>query len=86
MLAIEPFACRTQDHTVAERYSLARCSSIVDHPIVGPVLSTVDAADNTAGMFGLQVQAIDTDSKDCYNTQSKIELHGSVMSKDARTI
>ena len=48
-----------KDHTIADRYILARWSSIIDYTVVGEELSTMDPVDNTAGMFGLQVQAID---------------------------
>ena len=52
-----------EDYTIANRYILARWSSIVDHTVVGQELSTMDAVDNTTGMFGLQVQAIDATGK-----------------------
>lgn len=70
--------CCGCDHTIAERHSLARWSSIVYHTIVGVELSTMDAVDNAAGMFGLQIQAIDTACKQRCCTEGKVELHDSV--------
>lgn len=64
-----------EDHTIANRYILARWSSIVDHTVVGQELSPMDAVDNTTGMFGFQIQAIDATGKQCCRSECEVELH-----------
>lgn len=64
------------NHTIAQRNSLTRGSSIVDDTVIVARLSSMDTAENTAGMLSLQVLAMDTASKQCCCSQSKIKLHG----------
>ena len=70
-----PMEYCAKDHTIADRYILARWSSIIDYTVVGEELSTMDPVDNTTGMFGLQVQALDATRKQCCRSESEVELH-----------
>lgn len=78
--------CRGQDHTIAKWYSLARWGSVVDHTVVEERFSTMNTVDNTAGMFGLQIKAIDATSKQCCRSESKVELHSFVLSIGMRAL
>jgi hypothetical protein len=86
MLELQPLVCCGQDHTIAKWYSLPRWGSVVDHTVVKEGFSTVNAVDDTAGMFGLQIKALDATSKQCCHSESKFELHGFVLSTDMWTL